>query len=90
MERAYAAGVRDARVLCDAGHAVLADEPAVALDYLAVADGDTLEPAAVARDGAVAMIAARVGRTRLLDNVRLGVPAYGTGLVAASAGGART
>ena len=42
-------------------------------DYLALTDGETLEPVKTASEGTVAMIAARVGRTRLLDNLILGV-----------------
>jgi pantoate--beta-alanine ligase len=73
VEAEYARGERDARALLAAAHAQLAEEPAVRPDYLALADGETLEPVEVAADGAVAMIAARVGRTRLLDNAILGV-----------------
>ena len=47
-------------------------EPAVAVDYLALVDSTALEPAVHASDDTIAMIAARVGRTRLIDNVILG------------------
>ncbi len=73
IESAYAAGTRDAAALLAAAHAELAREPEVAPDYVALADGETLEPVDAAAEGTVAMIAARVGRTRLLDNVILGV-----------------
>ncbi len=73
IEASFADGERRADALLDAARAVLADEPAVAPDYLALADGETLEPVDVASDGTIAMIAARVGRTRLLDNAILGV-----------------
>jgi pantoate--beta-alanine ligase len=46
--------------------------PDVAAEYIAVADPDTLEPVAVADAGTVVMLAVRVGRTRLIDNVILG------------------
>jgi pantothenate synthetase len=59
---------------------VLAREPDLVPDYVAVADPETLEPVDVARPGTLAMLAARSGRTRLLDNVVLGVSDYGTGL----------
>ena len=36
-----------------------------------IADGDTLEPAQSARDGQVALIAATIGKVRLIDNMIL-------------------
>ena len=49
---------------------------AVALDYAAVVDPNTLEPMSVVDRPARALIAGRVGVTRLIDNCRL-VPASG-------------
>jgi len=49
--------------------AVAAHSPgAVALDYAAVVDAETLEPLAVVDRSARAIVAGRVGATRLLDN----------------------
>jgi pantoate--beta-alanine ligase len=79
-ERAFAAGERSAAALVAAARAVLAREPDLVPDYMALADPETLEPVDVARPGTLAMLAARSGRTRLLDNVVLGEAAYGTGL----------
>jgi pantoate--beta-alanine ligase len=45
--------------------------PAARLDYAAVADAETLEPVHDAKPGDVALIAAYVGKTRLIDNVIL-------------------
>lgn len=42
--------------------------PGLELDYCEVADGDSLSPADTAAENAVALIAARVGTTRLIDN----------------------
>lgn len=51
---------------------VLAMYPALAVEYIAVADPRTLEPVAtVTADTAVAL-AGRLGRTRLIDNITLG------------------
>ncbi|GLC27338.1 pantoate--beta-alanine ligase [Roseisolibacter agri] len=72
IEAMFAAGERRADALLAAGRAVLATEPDVVPDYLALADGETLEPVDVATEGTIAMLAARVGRTRLLDNAILG------------------
>jgi pantoate--beta-alanine ligase len=65
-------GERDGARLARAGREVLDAVPGVAVDYFAVADGETLEPAVRAGPGALVMVAARVGATRLIDNVVLG------------------
>ena len=72
VERSFADGERDAASLDWLARGVLSEESAVRLDYLAIVDPETLEPAARARDGTVVAIAARVGATRLIDNVILG------------------
>lgn len=46
-------------------------EPGVELDYFAIADGDTLHPANASTKSIVALVAAKVGKTRLIDNVVL-------------------
>ncbi|MEZ6128804.1 MAG: pantoate--beta-alanine ligase [Planctomycetaceae bacterium] len=43
----------------------------VELDYAVVVDEETLEPATDDADTAVALVAARLGKTRLIDNLRL-------------------
>lgn len=70
--RRFAAGEADAATLEAVARAVLAQEPTIVADYLAVVDADTLEPVTAARVGVLVLLAARVGRTRLLDNVVLG------------------
>jgi pantoate--beta-alanine ligase len=51
---------------------VLGDEPAVHVDYLALVDPDTLADLSPAATGpALLAVAARVGATRLIDNVTL-------------------
>lgn len=49
------------------------DVPGVELDYLTIADGDTLQPVETLPSGTetVALIAAKVGQTRLIDNIIL-------------------
>ncbi len=72
-ETLWAAGERDAGRLRDAMRAMLHTEPLVAADYISVADPDTLaECAGRVHAGALASLAARVGATRLIDNVVLG------------------
>jgi pantoate--beta-alanine ligase len=53
---------------------VVEHEAGVMLDYAAVVDPETLEPLETVTDSARAIIAARVGRTRLIDNAELKVP----------------
>jgi pantoate--beta-alanine ligase len=72
IERSFAGGERDASSLDWLARGVLSEESDVRLDYLAIVDPETLEPAPTARDGTVVAIAARVGATRLIDNVILG------------------
>ncbi|HEX2781877.1 MAG TPA: pantoate--beta-alanine ligase [Gemmatimonadaceae bacterium] len=69
---AYRHGERRAESLLSRARTVLDTEPGVSIDYVALADGATLEPVESADDATVAMIAARVGKTRLIDNVVLG------------------
>ena len=72
VQRAYDDGERAAAALDWLGRGVLSEEPDVRLDYLAIMDPDTLEPADQAREGTIVALAARVGQTRLIDNVILG------------------
>jgi pantoate--beta-alanine ligase len=44
-------------------------EPGVQLEYFEIADGDTLYPATKDTKNIVALVAAKVGQTRLIDNV---------------------
>jgi pantoate--beta-alanine ligase len=71
----WQAGVRDGDALRAAMQAVLAAEPLARPDYVSVADPDTLEELqAIGPDqGALASLAVRIGKTRLIDNVLLGV-----------------
>lgn len=52
--------------------AIIADAPGVELDYFTIANQDTLLPATDKNEGnLVALVAAKVGHTRLIDNVLL-------------------
>lgn len=65
-------GERDARVLAEAMHGTIAEEPLATPDYADVVDALSLEPAHTLGGAPVrAIVAARVGRTRLIDNLAL-------------------
>jgi pantoate--beta-alanine ligase len=66
---AFDAGERDAEVLRDAIRQALPD---FTLDYVSLADADTLRELDCIERPALASLAARLGTTRLLDNLLLG------------------
>ena len=66
---AYAAGRRDQESLRRILHARLEAEPLVEVDYAQVVD-----PATFRKPGTLAVVAARVGKTRLIDNHDLSNP----------------
>ncbi len=69
--RLFDDGERRAAPIAAAVQAELTNAGVDSLDYVAVADPDTLEPLDEIRDTAVVLIAARVGATRLIDNIML-------------------
>jgi pantoate--beta-alanine ligase len=68
---AFQAGRRDPAAVEGAARDLLEDTPGVAPDYVALVDPDSFEPVKQAEAGQVLATAARVGRTRLIDNVIL-------------------
>lgn len=76
-ERLHAAGERDADRLRAAMQAVLAEEPLAQPEYVSVADQATLTELETVSGPALASMAVRVGRTRLIDNVVLGAAREG-------------
>ncbi|MEJ7809250.1 MAG: pantoate--beta-alanine ligase [Gemmatimonadaceae bacterium] len=69
---AFVAGVREGTKLEATGREVLNSEPDVQVDYLAVVDASRMRRVEHAESGALAIVAARVGATRLIDNMVLG------------------
>ncbi|MEO5904808.1 MAG: pantoate--beta-alanine ligase [Gemmatimonadaceae bacterium] len=72
VSRVFATGERDVRALEMAGLNVLRHEAHVKPDYFAVVNGTSLSHDATATPNSSAIIAARVGATRLIDNMILG------------------
>lgn len=66
--QAVASGERDATRVLAAMRAVFAAEPAVQLEYTALVDPETLVDVPHLKSTVVALVAARVGTTRLIDN----------------------
>lgn len=69
---AFDAGDHSAASLERIGLETVATEPGVRLEYLGIVDPERLEPVTSAEPGTVVALAARVGGTRLIDNVILG------------------
>jgi pantoate--beta-alanine ligase len=72
VQSAYTGGERSAAKLETIARAQLTERGITEVDYVAIADQATLEPVSHANDGTVVALAARVGRTRLIDNAILG------------------
>ncbi len=67
----FLSGARDGEGLRRVMRETVATEPLVRLEYAELVDPDTMEPLDVARPGGLLVIAARVGATRLIDNLVL-------------------
>jgi pantoate--beta-alanine ligase len=71
VEKRIQQGEHDARKLVGEALRVLAEEPAVQLDYCSIVDPGTLDEVTDVSRGALVAVAARVGGTRLIDNLLL-------------------
>jgi len=73
MARVFAAGVRDVESLLVEGRHALTEgrAPHFELEYLAVVDPQTLEPRETSQPGDRVIASAKLGETRLIDNIRL-------------------
>ena len=68
----WRSGVRDASLIRRRMREVLAAEPLARVDYVSVADAETLEELETVNSPALVSLAVRIGKTRLIDNVTLG------------------
>jgi len=63
------AGVGEPEKLKNKMLAILREEPGVVVDYVEAVDPESLLPMGIIKGRVVILIAVRVGRTRLIDNV---------------------
>lgn len=68
-QQLYRAGERDAAAICSAMHRFIAGASLAKPDYVEIVDRKMLAPVERVTDDAVAVIAVRIGRTRLIDNM---------------------
>jgi pantoate--beta-alanine ligase len=71
-EEMLQAGEAEAQKLLEEMRKAFAAEPRVQLDYAAIVDPITLEPVSQVIPGSVALVAARLGAVRLIDNLIFG------------------
>ncbi len=71
VERAAKGGEHDSGKLLALALRILDEEPGVVVDYCRIVDPDTLEDVPGVGRGALVAVAARVGSTRLIDNLLL-------------------
>lgn len=69
---AWRGGETGASALEAAMRRELKTEPAVAVEYISIAEPEALAPVDIADERTVVALAARVGGTRLIDNIQLG------------------
>lgn len=75
VRNAYAEGERDGEALRRLAERIIREEPLARVDYVAVADADTLEPTPrIGPGGAVCCLAIWIGEVRLIDNLILTLP----------------
>lgn len=70
-EERFAAGERDAGRLRRAMRRLIRSQPAARIDYVSIADADTLEELSVIDRPALVSMAVHIGSTRLIDNTML-------------------
>jgi pantoate--beta-alanine ligase len=66
------AGNKSAREIVDLVSKVIDEAPLARIDYVEVADSETLQPVETVRPNSLLALAVSFGKTRLIDNIRLG------------------
>lgn len=70
-EALFQSGTREPELLRSSMRAMIQSEQGITIDYCEVADHETLTPLTAAQAGMVLLVAVRLGRTRLIDNLLL-------------------
>lgn len=70
-EQLVRAGVHEPEKVKNKTVAVLKEEPGLLIDYVEVADPETLAPLSEMKSGIVILVAVRLGKTRLIDNLMI-------------------
>ena len=70
-ERLIREGERDAARLAGRIEDIIAGEPLVRLDYAEIVEAESLEPVVEVRGDTLILLAVYIGRTRLIDNLRV-------------------
>lgn len=65
----FIAGMRAPEKIKDKIHAILQGEPSVEIDYVELVDPENLTPLETPRNTMAILVAVRLGRTRLIDNI---------------------
>ena len=73
-EELFRAGETKAGRILEEIQKVLATEPQAKVDYVALVEPTRLQPVALVTPGSLALVAARIGAIRLIDNTFLGSP----------------
>ena len=71
-EEMFATGERDARIIRKAMIELISQEAAAKIDYVSIADMQTLDEIATIEGKALVSLAVRLGKPRLIDNIILG------------------
>ena len=71
-QKLYSEGERNAETIRQKMKALIQKQPLADIDYISIADAETLEELDVVKPPALVSMAVRIGGTRLIDNVVLG------------------
>jgi len=69
---AETAGEKSVRDIVDLARQVISEAPLARVDYVEVVDAETLQPIEMVRPNSLLALAVFFGKTRLIDNIRLG------------------
>ncbi len=71
VHREYIKGERDAEALRRQMFSLMSEEPLAKIDYISIADQETLEELSTVDRPALASLAVKIGKVRLIDNIPL-------------------